>query len=72
MTDFHLNNGFHFTRLEDGRIRIYVQPEIDKPAIAECVTDDSGFASAMATLSRRGETYDTWLEAQEYLQKQEQ
>jgi hypothetical protein len=73
---FHLREGFYFRRNEDGTVTImYRQPmhpdsggATQYPHLtAEITVPATEFASVMATVSARGETYETWQEAVSYL-----
>lgn len=69
---FHLSGGLFFDRLENGRIEIKVvlPPHHGQSSILfRTYTDESGLASVMASMSRRGETGDTFSEAENFLKK---
>lgn len=63
---FHLKDGFCFERMVDGRIALRVEKE--GAVIAETIVDESGFASVVASVSKRGETGETYREALAFLE----
>jgi hypothetical protein len=76
VTTFHLANGLYFERMQNGNIKIrveHVEPSIEAPngfkttVLFEVETDVDGFASVMACMSARNESFDTWNEARSYL-----
>lgn len=63
---YHLRDGFYFAREDSGYITIQVQAPEGKVSVT---VPQSEFASAMAAVSRRGETGETFHEAEEFLSK---
>ena len=62
---FHLAKNIFFTRLPDGGVLMRHYPSLDvgtEPDISvECTAEE--WASVVATLSREGETHETWAAA---------
>lgn len=66
---FHLQNGLIFRRLDDGRVQIVVidyQPGHTPAVLFKTVTDPSGWASVVASVSEQGETFDRWMAARQF------
>lgn len=66
---FHLQNGLIFRRLDDGRVQIVVidyQPGHTATVLFKTVTDPSGWASVVASVSEQGEDYNRWMQAREF------
>jgi|FLYL01.1.fsa_nt_gi hypothetical protein len=54
---FHLQDGWHFERLEDGSVRLYIEIDGRRP-FATVATEDS-WASAVSAVSAEGENSET-------------
>lgn len=61
---FHLRDGLHFTRLENGAVRIdwLSGPNWDSPVKSLAVPENE-WASVMAAVSKDGESHDKWFAA---------
>ena len=61
---FHLQDNVYFERVNGG-VRIVVRDGVnaDAPIIKDVTTDFGGFASVFASMSARGEDFDSWREA---------
>lgn len=61
---FHLQENVYFERTGSG-VRIVIRDGVnaDAPIIKDVTTDFSGFASVFASMSARGEDFDSWREA---------
>lgn len=68
---YHLKDGLYFDRLASGKISIsLVRPwGTNEYSVTEWVVEPNEFASAIAAVSRRGETGETFHEAEEFLTK---
>lgn len=68
---FHLKDGLYFCRTPDGGVRMvktYDGREIRADnVVMDITTDESGFASVMASVSAFGETGETWQQARDFL-----
>ncbi|HUS39588.1 MAG TPA: hypothetical protein VMX74_09060, partial [Pirellulales bacterium] len=67
------NNGLCFERLPDGKVRVALLRAGDlldrDPGITIGVMEISVFASAVASMSARGETAETFIEAERLLRE---
>lgn len=61
---FHLQENVYFERADSG-VRIVIRDGVnaDAPIVKDVTTDFSGFASVFASMSARGEDFDSWREA---------
>lgn len=60
---FHSKDGWHFKRQDDGSVRIAVTTWDGESVLEEITLDGRTWASAMASVSHRGETGETFNEA---------
>ena len=65
---FHYKEGWFFKRREDGSVRIYQQQPVRENIVKELGIDieADSWASIMASVSARGETGETFREAQQF------
>jgi hypothetical protein len=61
---YHARDGLFFERQADGSVKVRL--EKDNGAAMEITLPADTWASAMASVSARGETLDTWNEARQY------
>ncbi len=61
---YHARDGLFFERLADGSVRVTVR-DGDVQRFAAVLPPET-WASVLAQVSARGETYDTWNEARQY------
>lgn len=61
---FHLRDGLHFTRLENGAVRIdwLLGTGVDDPKKSVTVAENE-WASAVASVSKEGDNHDQWMKA---------
>ncbi len=65
---FHAKDGWFFERTVDGGVKI-IKRELakdDSPVVAQTYLDHSGWCSIIASVSWRGETAESWDDANKF------